>query len=141
MPPSPPRGPATIRIGLRGPGSGVGTLVDVGDGVAVGTGNGVADGVDVGVAAGGNVDVGSAVGVGEGTVCGEGSDVGISAERQAPRARQATATDKKRERETEWLAGIDHLDDRPWAATSVKATNGAHPAMDDTAALAAGLVV
>ena len=109
--------------------------------MAVGAGDGVADAAGVGVAAGGNVEVGCLVAVGEGTAGGEGTRVGVSAERQAPRARQATATDKKRERETEWLAGIDHLDDRPWAATSVKATNGAHPAMDDTAALAAGLVV
>ncbi len=115
--------------------------VGIGDGVAVGAGDGVADAAGVGDAAGGNVEVGCLVAVGEGTAGGEGSDVGISAERQAPRARQATATDKKRERETEWLASIDHLDDRPWAAASVKATNGAHPAMHDTAAQAAGLVV
>jgi hypothetical protein len=109
--------------------------------VAVGAGDGVADGTGVGVAAGGNVEVGCLVAVGEGTAGGEGTRVGVSAERQAPRARQATATHERRRRETESLAGIDHLDDRLRSVASDTATNGAHPAMHDTAAQAAGLVV
>lgn len=107
----------------------------------MGAGDGVADGTGVGVAAGGNVDVGGGVAVGDGTAGAEGRDVGISAERQAPRARQAAATHERRMRETESLAGIDLLDDRLRSVASDMATNGAHPAMHDTSALAAGLVV
>jgi hypothetical protein len=115
--------------------------VGIGDGVAVGAGDGVADGVDVGVAAGGNVDFGSAVTIGEGTAGGEGTRVGDSAERQAPKARQATTTYERRERETESLAGIDHLDTRLQSAASNEARIGADLSTNYRTARMVGLVV